>query len=88
MLFLAIHLKHTVRAVFQTLGFFRENYFEFFEFLSWMVTLVVVAGSLYPAVTTSLAVAFSSERMRWWQVLGVTLGLTGVALAAFGSVGD
>ncbi len=44
MLFLAIHLKHTVRAVFQTLGFFRENYFEFFEFLSWMVTLVVVAG--------------------------------------------
>ncbi len=52
------------------------------------VALVVVAGSLYPAVTTGLAVAFSSERMRWWQVLGVTLGLTGVALAAFGSVGD
>ena len=44
MLLLAMHLKHTVRAVFQTLGFFRENYFEFFELLSWAVTLVVVAG--------------------------------------------
>lgn len=44
MLLLAMHLKHTVRAVFQTLGFFRENYFEFFEFLSWVVTLAVVAG--------------------------------------------
>ena len=44
MLLLAMHLKHTVRAVFQTLGFFRENYFEFFEFLSWVVTMAVVGG--------------------------------------------
>jgi succinate dehydrogenase / fumarate reductase cytochrome b subunit len=44
MLLLATHLKHTVRAVFQTLGFFHENYFEFFEFLSWALTLAVVAG--------------------------------------------
>ena len=44
MLFLVIHLKHTVRAVFQTLGFSRENYFAFFEFLSWLVTLAVVGG--------------------------------------------
>lgn len=44
MLLLAMHLKHTVRAVFQTLGFFRENYYEFFEFLSWVVTLAVVGG--------------------------------------------
>ena len=44
MLLLAMHLKHTVRAVFQTLGFFRENYFEFFEILSWAVTLAVVGG--------------------------------------------
>ena len=44
MLLLAMHLKHTVRAVFQTLGFFRENYFEFFELLSWVVALVVVGG--------------------------------------------
>ena len=44
MLFLALHLKHTVRAVFQTLGFYRENYFEFFEALSWMITLAVVGG--------------------------------------------
>jgi succinate dehydrogenase / fumarate reductase, cytochrome b subunit len=44
MLLLAIHLKHTVRAVFQSLGFFRENYFGFYELLSWMVTLAVVGG--------------------------------------------
>jgi succinate dehydrogenase / fumarate reductase cytochrome b subunit len=44
MLLLAMHLKHTLRALFQTLGFFRENYFDFFEFLSWVVTLAVVAG--------------------------------------------
>jgi succinate dehydrogenase / fumarate reductase cytochrome b subunit len=44
MLLLAMHLKHTVRAVFQTLGFFRENYFEFLELLSWAVTLVVLGG--------------------------------------------
>jgi hypothetical protein len=41
---LAMHLKHTVRALFQTLGFFRENYFDFFEVLSWIVTLAVVGG--------------------------------------------
>ena len=44
MLLLAVHLKHTVRAVFQTLGFYRENYFEFFELLSWLVTLAVAGG--------------------------------------------
>lgn len=44
MMFLAIHLKHSVRAVFQTLGFYRESYFEFYEFLSWMVALAVVGG--------------------------------------------
>jgi len=44
MLLLAIHLKHSVRAVFQTLGFSRENHFEFFEFLSWMVALAVTGG--------------------------------------------
>jgi succinate dehydrogenase / fumarate reductase cytochrome b subunit len=44
MLLLAVHLKHTVRAVFQTLGFFRENFFGFLEFLSWVVTLAVVGG--------------------------------------------
>ena len=44
MLLLALHLKHTVRAVFQTLGFSHENFFDFLEFLSWAVTLVVVGG--------------------------------------------
>ena len=44
MLLLAMHLKHTVRALFQSLGFFRENYFGFYEFLSWAVTLTVICG--------------------------------------------
>jgi succinate dehydrogenase / fumarate reductase cytochrome b subunit len=44
MLLLAMHLKHTVRALFQSLGFFRENYFGFYEFLSWAVTLTVIGG--------------------------------------------
>ena len=44
MLLLAMHLKHTLRAMFQTLGFFRENFFDFFELLSWVVTLLVVGG--------------------------------------------
>lgn len=42
MLLLAVHLKHTVRAVFQTTGFYHDNYFSFFEFLSWLVSLFVV----------------------------------------------
>jgi len=33
-----------VRALFQTLGFFHENYYEFLELLSWAVTLAVVGG--------------------------------------------
>ncbi len=44
MLLLALHLKHTVRALFQTMGFYHDNYFSFFEFLSWIVTVLVVAG--------------------------------------------
>ncbi len=44
MLLLALHLKHIVRAVFQTLGYARENYYEFLELLSWVVTLAVVGG--------------------------------------------
>jgi len=44
MLLLAMHLKHTVRALFQSLGFFRENYFGFYAFLSWVITLSVVGG--------------------------------------------
>ncbi|MDX1697687.1 MAG: succinate dehydrogenase cytochrome b subunit [Thiohalobacterales bacterium] len=44
MFFLAIHLKHTVRGVFQTLGFSGENYSGFYELLSWIITLTVVGG--------------------------------------------
>ncbi len=44
MLLLAVHLKHTVRALFQTTGFYHDNYFSFFEFLAWLVTLFVVTA--------------------------------------------
>lgn len=44
MLFVAVHLKHSIRGMFQTLGFFNENYFTFFEALSWMIALAVLGG--------------------------------------------
>ena len=42
MLLLGIHLKHSVRALFQTLGLFHDNYFSFYELVSWLITLFVV----------------------------------------------
>jgi succinate dehydrogenase / fumarate reductase cytochrome b subunit len=44
MLLLAIHLQHSVRALFQTLGFFHENYFDIYEVLAWIVTIFVVVA--------------------------------------------
>ncbi len=42
MLLLAVHLQHSVRALFQTLGFFSENYFDIYEALAWIITIFVV----------------------------------------------
>ncbi|MBC8211774.1 MAG: succinate dehydrogenase cytochrome b subunit [Gammaproteobacteria bacterium] len=44
MLLVGIHLKHSVRALFQTMGFFHDNYFSLFEGLSWLIVLFVVIG--------------------------------------------
>ncbi|MEN8174231.1 MAG: succinate dehydrogenase cytochrome b subunit [Pseudomonadota bacterium] len=44
MLFVSVHLKHSVRALFQTLGVYHENFFGFFELLSWVVAIVIGAG--------------------------------------------
>ena len=44
MVLLAVHLKHSVRALFQTLGFFHENYFSFYELLSWAIAIFVFIG--------------------------------------------
>ncbi len=55
MLFVAVHLKHSVRAVFQTLGFFHENFFGFFELLSWVVTIAICGG----LISIPLAVQFN-----------------------------
>ena len=55
MLFVSVHLKHSVRALFQTLGFFHENFFGFFELLSWVITIMVCAG----LISIPLAVQFN-----------------------------
>ena len=45
---------------------------------------VAVAGSLYPIVTIALAVLFDEDRLRWWQVIGITAVLTGTTLMTIG----
>ncbi|MBT3837838.1 MAG: succinate dehydrogenase cytochrome b subunit [Thiotrichales bacterium] len=42
--FLGIHLNHIIRALFQTLGFYHENYLSFLDILSTGLTLIIVAG--------------------------------------------
>ena len=42
MLLLGIHLQHSVRALFQTLGFFHDNYFDIYHALAWIITVFVV----------------------------------------------
>jgi len=59
MLMLAVHLRHTVRALFQTMGFFHEQYFTFFEIIAWLLSIAVVAGF----ISIPLAVQFG------WLVL-------------------
>ncbi len=44
------------------------------------ITQVVVAGSLYPAVTIALGWVFLSQRLRRRQVVGLVAALIGVAL--------
>ncbi len=45
---------------------------------------VAVAGSLYPVVTIALAVLFDEDRLRWWQVIGITAVLAGTTLMTVG----
>ena len=45
---------------------------------------VAVAGSLYPIVTIALAVLFDEDRLRWWQVIGITAVLAGTSLMTIG----
>ena len=45
---------------------------------------VAVAGSLYPIVTIALAVLFDEDRLRWWQVIGITAVLAGTTLMTVG----
>ncbi len=48
------------------------------------VGAVAVAGSLYPVVTIALAVLFDDDRLRWWQIIGITAVLTGTTLMTIG----
>lgn len=61
MLLLAVHLKHSVRALFQTLGFFNENYFSFFEFLSWVIAIFVFIGLCSIPVAVQLGVVNDAQ---------------------------
>ena len=45
---------------------------------------VAVAGSLFPIVTIALAVLFDEDRLRWWQIIGITAVLTGTSLMTIG----
>ncbi len=45
---------------------------------------VAVAGSLYPVVTIALAVLFDEDRLRWWQIVGITAVLAGTSLMTIG----
>ena len=74
MLLVGIHLKHSVRALFQTMGFFHDNYFSLFEQLSWLIVLFVVIGLcsiplalqfgwLNPVVTGFYSPSFSVPRL-------------------------
>ncbi len=48
------------------------------------VGAVAVAGSLFPVVTIALAVLFDEDRLRWWQIIGITAVLTGTTLMTIG----
>jgi drug/metabolite transporter (DMT)-like permease len=49
-----------------------------------LLSLVAVAGSLYPVVTVLLARAVLDERLQRWQLVGVAVALVGVALISLG----
>ena len=48
------------------------------------LSVVVVTGSMFPAVTAVLAWWFDDDALRWWQVVGIGLVLGGVGLIAAG----
>jgi len=68
--FMAFHLKHSIRALFQTMGFFHENYFSLFEFIAWSITLFIVIGLL----SIPLAVQFGLLNESQLPVIFDTLG--------------
>lgn len=75
MLFVSVHLKHSIRALFQTLGFFHENFFGFFELLSWVITIMVCAG----LISIPLAVQFNLLQPDFVAWSGNVVACLGVA---------
>lgn len=61
MVLLAVHMKHSIRALFQTMGFFQENYFSFFEFLSWAIAILVFIGLCSIPVTVQLGLVNEAQ---------------------------
>jgi drug/metabolite transporter (DMT)-like permease len=48
------------------------------------LAVAVVLASLYPVVTTILAMVVLRERLRWWQAAGIALAAAGVVLITGG----
>ncbi|QEP41967.1 succinate:quinone oxidoreductase [Ectothiorhodospiraceae bacterium BW-2] len=51
---LGLHLYHAIRSVFQTLGFYHDNYFGFFHTLALLLTLFTVIGFILILLTALL----------------------------------
>ena len=48
------------------------------------VTAVAVAASVFPIPTAVLAATFDNDSLRWWQIVGIGLVVTGIGLIARG----
>ena len=48
------------------------------------VTAVAVAASLFPIPTAVLAATFDDDSLRWWQIAGIGIVVTGIGLIAAG----
>ena len=48
------------------------------------ITAVAVAASVFPIPTAVLAATFDNDSLRWWQIVGIGLVVTGIGLIARG----
>ena len=48
------------------------------------ITAVAVAASVFPVPTAILSATFDDDSLRWWQIIGIGLVITGIGLIARG----